>query len=69
MLKIYDNNDSAGQLFEIPVWIILMLVQTYFVRYTLTSFFVLQNKAEKTRDALIQILDNLPDAVLMLEAD
>jgi len=69
MLKRYDNNDSAGQLFEIPVWIILMLVQTYFVRYTLTSFFVLQNEAEKTRDALIQILDNLPDAVLMLEAD
>lgn len=28
----------------------------------------MQAKAEKTRDSLLQILDNLPDAVLMLEA-
>ena len=69
MLKVYDKNESAGQLIEIPVWITLILVQTYYIRYTLTSFFVLQKAAEKTRDALIQILDNLPDAVLMLEAD
>ena len=69
MLKRYDSNDSAGQLQEIPVWMTLILVQTYFVRYTLTKFFVLQKDAEKTRDSLIQILDNLPDAVLMLEAD
>jgi PAS domain-containing protein len=30
---------------------------------------VLQVGAETTRDAVLQILDNLPDAVLMLEAE
>jgi hypothetical protein len=33
----------------------------------MTWFFMLKKEAEQTRDALIQILDNLPDAVLMLE--
>ena len=28
---------------------------------------MMQNEAEKTRDALTQVLDNLPDGVLMFE--
>ena len=33
-----------------------------------TVFFVKQIEAEKTSDSLDKILDNLPDAVLMLES-
>lgn len=39
----------------------------YFLRNALTKFFNMQTEAEKTRDSMIQTLDNLPDAVLMLE--
>jgi PAS domain-containing protein len=34
----------------------------------LTKFFLMNTEAEKTRDALTLILDNLPDAVIMLDA-
>ena len=37
------------------------------MRRVLTEFFVTQTQAEKTRDALTQILDNMPDGVLMLQ--
>ena len=63
----YDSND-ARSLIYIPMWWVLMFLSTYFTRNTLTQFFVMQMEAEKTRDALTQILDNLPDAVLMLES-
>ena len=46
---------------------ILMFLASYFIRRTLTEFFVTQKQAEKTQIALTQILDNMPDAVLMLE--
>ena len=52
----------------IPMWWVLMFLATWFTRNTLTQFFVMQMEAEKTRDSLTQILDNLPDAVLMLES-
>ena len=35
----------------------------------LTQFFVTQKEAEKTQNAMTQILDNLPDAVLTFESD
>jgi PAS domain-containing protein len=47
---------------------ILMTVSTYSMRRMLTKFFLMNTDAEKTRDALTLILDNLPDAVLMLDA-
>lgn len=43
-------------------------MMTYFVRFVLTSFFVRQKEAEKTRDSLTKILANLPDAVLTFES-
>ena len=46
----------------------MMFLGTYSIRRVLTKFFVTQTGAEKTRDALTQILDNMPDAVLMFEA-
>jgi hypothetical protein len=46
-----------------------MFMVAYFMRRGLTQFFVMQKEAEKTRDSLTQILANLPDAVIMLEAD
>jgi len=46
-----------------------MFLATYSVRSMLTEFFVTQKGAEKTRDALTQTLDNLPDAVLMFEME
>jgi hypothetical protein len=46
-----------------------MFLATYSLRRVLTKFFVTQAGAEKTRDAVTQILDNLPDAVLMFESD
>ena len=45
----------------------MMFGVAYFVRRVLTQFFMMNMEAEKTRDALIQVLDNLPDAVLMLQ--
>ena len=36
----------------IPMWWTAMLLVTYFMRRVLTEFFVMQSKAEKTRDAL-----------------
>jgi hypothetical protein len=45
-----------------------MFLATYSLRRVLTTFFVMKTGAEKTRDAVTQILDNLPDAVLMFEA-
>jgi hypothetical protein len=44
-----------------------MFLATYSLRSILTEFFVTKKGAEKTRDALTQTLDNLPDAVLMYE--
>jgi nitrogen-specific signal transduction histidine kinase len=46
-----------------------MFFVAYFIRLVLTQFFVMQTGAEKTRDALTQVLDNLPDAVLMLDSE
>ena len=37
------------------------------MKRVLIQFFMLQSEAEKTRDALTEVLDNLPDAVLMFE--
>ena len=48
-------------------WCFSMLLQTYYLRRVLTQFFVLQTEAEKTSKTLTEILDNLPDAVLMFE--
>ena len=45
-----------------------MFLSAYFMRYWFTVFFVKQIEAEKTSDSLEKILDNLPDAVLMLES-
>jgi hypothetical protein len=46
-----------------------MFLATYSLRSVLTEFFVISTSAEKTRDALTQTLDNLPDAVLIFEED
>ena len=46
----------------------MMFFSDYFLRYMFTVFFVKQIEAEKTSDSLDKILDNLPDAVLMLES-
>jgi len=35
----------------------------------MTLFFLKEKEAEKTASALRQVHDNLPDAVIMLEAD
>ena len=53
----------------VPLAWMIMFLQTYFIRYVFTWFFVMQSEAEKTNNALTQILDNLPDAVLMMEAE
>ena len=37
------------------------------MRRILTQFFVMQMEAEKSTKSLTQLIDNLPDAVLMLE--
>ena len=50
---------------QAPVWWVLMFISTYSTRRVLTQFFVTQTDAEKTRDVLTAILDNLPDAVLI----
>jgi hypothetical protein len=46
-----------------------MFITTYFTRRVLTQFFVMQMEAENTTKAYTQLLDNLPDAVLMLESN
>lgn len=48
-------------------WIFLMSISTYSLRRMLVKFFLMQTEAEQTRDALTLILDNLPDAVLMID--
>jgi hypothetical protein len=51
---------------HIVMWCMLMLFSTYFMRRVLTMMFIKQMEAEKTGKTLTKILDNLPDAVLML---
>ena len=51
------------------VWITATFLQAYQSRRVLVQFFVTQTEAEKTSQTLTQILDNLPDAVLMFESD
>ena len=65
----YFDSDGLSHFIYIPMWLTLMFLQTYFVRYILTSFFVMQCEAEKTSSALTQVLENLPSAVLMLEEE
>jgi len=62
-------NAQSGQpsLLIVTFWTVLMFLATYSLRSILTEFFVTKKGAEKTRDALTQTLDNLPDAVLMYE--
>ena len=55
--------------FELPMWWMIIFCVVYFIRAVLIHFFVNQVEAEKTRDALTQILNNLPNAVLMLESN
>jgi len=55
--------------FEILIWWLFMVSIVYFLRKVLTQFFLMHVEAEKTSNALVRILDNLPDAVLMLESD
>jgi hypothetical protein len=52
---------------EIPMWWAIVLYSVYFTKNVLIHFFVKNVEAEKTRDSLTQILDNMPDAVLILE--
>ena len=68
MINTYYDS-VAWSLFSIPMWWLLMFMVAYFMRRVLTQFFVMQNEAEQTRDSLTLVLENLPDAVLMLEAD
>jgi len=68
MISTYYD-DFAWALFSVPMWWTLMFMVAYFMRRSLTEFFIMQTEAEKTRDSLTQILENLPDAVIMLEAD
>jgi len=63
------NIPSSQVPLVIAVWTVLMFLATYSIRSVLTEFFVTQKGAEKTRDALTQTLDNLPDAVLMFEME
>ena len=58
-----------SSLVRVPLWTSMLFLQTYITRRALTQVFLNQCETEKTRDALMQVLDNLPDAVLMLEAD
>jgi hypothetical protein len=46
----------------------VMGMAAYFIRATLTKFFVVQMEQEKTNVGLTQVLDNLPDAVLMMDS-
>jgi hypothetical protein len=66
--KYYTLSEDQSVLgyVTIPTEWLVMFILTYFIRRTLTQFFVAQSQAEKTQEALTQILDNLPDAVLML---
>jgi hypothetical protein len=68
LMNEIHGDESQFSLVTVPMWLFLMFHSTYYLRHTLTKFFLMQTEAEKTRDALIQILDNLPDAVLMLES-
>ena len=73
LLGVNQYIDEAKAHTGIPIfliivtWSILMFLATYSLRSVLTEFFVTKKGAEKTRDALTQTLDNLPDAVLMYE--
>ena len=67
LINKYFEGDGVSSLIFIPMWWIWMFVATYYDRRTITECFVKQTEAEKTRDALTQVLDNLPDAVLMME--
>jgi len=52
----------------VPQWWILCFLTAYTIRRVLSEFFVMKIEAEKTSEALTITLDNLPDAVLMLES-
>ena len=54
---------------EVPFWMVLMFLSSYSIRRLITQLFCMQKEAEATRDSLRQILDNLPDAVIMLESE
>jgi hypothetical protein len=62
-----SNIDNARVIMQIMMNAILMFMAVYFIRATLTKFFVMQTEAERTNQALTQVLDNLPDAVLMMD--
>ena len=53
----------------VPLFTMLMFLTSYSIRRAFIQFFVMQMEAEKTLDSVTQILDNLPDAVIMLESD
>ena len=65
----YSEDSGTLMVFEICMWWMIIFCIVYFIRVVLTQFFVTQVEAEKTRDALTQILNNLPNAVLMLESN
>lgn len=64
---VYD--EKWWSFFVVIQWVTLMFLSSYSFRRVLTQFFLLQTEAEKTRDSLTQILNNLPDAVIMIEGD
>ena len=72
VISKYIYNSSDYYISSLITWTLLclfMLIQTYFIRHVLIKFFVLQTEAEMTSETLTQILDNLPDAVMMFETE
>jgi hypothetical protein len=66
--RFFNESDGAMVPFEIMMWWFFIFGAVYSLRKVLTQFFLMHVEAEKTSNALTQILDNLPEAVLMLES-
>ena len=71
MEMFFSNSEQADFAFyaTLPVYWMIILISTYFIKRVLIICFMMQIEAEKTGDALTQVLDNLPDGVLMFEND
>ena len=63
---LYENQQLIPKLLDYSTMASFAFAIVYWNRYTTTQSFMMQSEATKSKDSLIKIFNNLPDAVLLV---
>jgi hypothetical protein len=63
---LYANQQFISKILDYSTMAAFAFAIVYWNRYTTTHSFLMQSEAIKSKDSLIKIFNNLPDAVLLV---